>query len=207
MPVTVVSHPVVQERLTDLRDRRTDRARFRAALHEVARFVVYEALSDLSVTEISVESPMGPAPGVTINEPPVLVPVLRAGLGMLGAALELLPDAPVGFIGLRRNEDTLLPESYLDTVPDDLDGRSVLVLDPMLATGGSLIRTCRLLADANAGTLRAACVLAAPEGLDALEQSDLDILVHTASIDSHLNEQAFIVPGLGDAGDRQFDIA
>ncbi|MGI9602982.1 MAG: uracil phosphoribosyltransferase [Acidimicrobiales bacterium] len=207
MSVSVVTHPVVQERLTDLRNQQTERALFRAALHEVARFVVYESVRDLSVSSVTVDSPMGPALGVTINEPPVLVPVLRAGLGMLGAALELLPDAPVGFIGLRRNEDTLLPESYLDTVPDDLDGRSVLVLDPMLATGGSLLRTCQLLADANAGTLRAACVLAAPEGLDALAQSDLDIIVHTASIDDGLNDQAFILPGLGDAGDRQFDIA
>ena len=149
----------------------------------MARFVVYEAVADLSMTELEVDSPMGPARGVTITEPPVLVPVLRAGLGMLGAALELLPDAPVAFIGLRRNEDTLLPESYLDTVPDDLTGRSVLVLDPMLATGGSLIRTCQLLADANAGTLRAACVLAAPEGLAAVDGSPLEIVVHTAAVD------------------------
>jgi uracil phosphoribosyltransferase len=130
--------------------------------------------------------------------------VLRAGLGMLVAAQEMLPDAPVGFIGVRRNEETLLPDAYLSTVPADLDGGPVIVLDPMLATGGSLVYTCEQIVGHNAGRLVVACILAAPEGLERFAGAGFDAEVHTASVDERLNEVGFIVPGLGDAGDRQF---
>ena len=207
MAATVVDHPVVQDRLTRLRHVDTDRSRFRHALHEVARLVVYESLRDLPVTPITVPTPLTEAQGATVTEPPMLVPILRAGLGMLDAALELVPDALVGFVGLRRDEQTLRSEKYLDTVPADLDGAAALVLDPMLATGGSMIQTCRRLRDAGAGSIVAACILAAPEGVAAVEAAALDVAIYTAAVDPGLNEVGFIVPGLGDAGDRLFGTA
>ena len=150
---------------------------------------------------------MGPARGVQIADPPLIVPILRAGLGMLDAALDLLPNARVRFIGAKRNEETLLPDAYVNTVPDDIAGKHVLVLDPMLATGGSLIHTCKLLRESNAGPMTVVCVLAAPEGIEAFEAEGFDASIWTASVDDGLNEVAFITPGLGDAGDRQFGLA
>ena len=207
MQVEVVGHPLVAERLTQLRDVATGHAVFRQALHELTTFLVYESLRDLPVMDVEVPTPLAPAPGVRVSEPPILVPVLRAGLGMLNAAQALLPHALVGFVGVRRDEVTHLPEAYVSTVPADLGGRPALVLDPMLATGGSLVHTCRLLAEANAGPITVVCVLAAPEGIEALGRAHDVRTVFTASVDERLNEHAFIVPGLGDAGDRQFGIA
>ena len=203
MEVVVVDHPLAQARLTVLRDAATAPPRFRQALGELSALLVHEALRDLPTTTVEVETPLAPAPGVRI-EPPLLVPVLRAGLGMLDAAQRLLPEAAVGFVGMRRNEETFEPEAYLNTVPDDLDGQAALVLEPMLATGGSLASTCALLADAGAGQITAVCVLAAPEGVAALEAALPGARLFTAAIDQGLNERAYIVPGLGDAGDRQF---
>ena len=145
--------------------------------------------------------------GVVITDSPLLIPVMRAGLGMLDAALTLLPESRVGFLGLKRNEETLLPHAYVNTVPDDLEGKECLILDPMLATGGSLIHTCDLLRESNAGTLIAACLLAAPEGIAALGDVHPDVIVWTAVVDDSLNDVGFIRPGLGDAGDRQFGLA
>ena len=207
MLVTVVDHPLVVERITRLRDKTTKRPEFRRNLEELTTFLVYEALRTQPVVRIEVDTPLAPAPGVQVAEPPIIVPVMRAGLGMLHAAQDLLPNARVGFVGMRRDEQTHLPHAYVNTVPDDLAGRRVLVLDPMLATGGSLINTCRLLVEANAGHILVACVLAAPEGIEALRKESFDVSVFTASIDERLNEHAFIVPGLGDAGDRQFGLA
>lgn len=207
MLITVVDHPLVAERLTRLRDKTTKRPEFRRNLEELTTFLVYEALRDQPVVRIELDTPVTAAAGVQIAEPPMVVPVMRAGLGMLHAAQVLLPNARVGFVGLRRDEQTHLPHAYVNTVPEDLAGRRVLVLDPMLATGGSLLHTCRLLVEANAGPITVACVLAAPEGLGALRGEGLDVTVFTASIDERLNEHAFIVPGLGDAGDRQFGLA
>jgi uracil phosphoribosyltransferase len=207
MHVTVVDHPLVVERITRLRDKTTKRPEFRRNLEELTMFLVYEALRTQPVVRIEVDTPLAPAPGVQVAEPPIIVPVMRAGLGMLHAAQDLLPNARVGFVGLRRDEETHLPHAYVNTVPDDLAGRRVLVLDPMLATGGSLVHTCRLLVEAKAGHITVVCVLAAPEGIEALRAEALDVDVYTASIDERLNEQAFIVPGLGDAGDRQFGLA
>ncbi len=207
MQVTVVDHPLAAQLLTRLRDETTDRAGFRRAIDDLSGMLVYEATRTIAVEIIEVQTPLARTTGIRLLRPPLVVPVLRAGLGMLGGVLRHLPETDTGFIGLARNEETYLPESYMSSVPDQLDGRPVLVLDPMLATGGSLEHSCRTLAERGAGPLTAVCVLAAPEGIARLEASGLVAHVVTASIDERLNEQAYIVPGLGDAGDRLFGTA
>lgn len=207
MFVTVIDHPLVVERLTRLRDKTTKRAEFRRNLEELTAFLVYETLRAQPVVVIEVDTPLAPTAGVQVADPPIIVPVMRAGLGMLHATQQLLPNARVGFVGLRRDEQTHLPHAYVNTLPDDLAGKRVLVLDPMLATGGSLIHTCKLIVAAGAGNITVVCVLAAPEGVEALRAEGFDANVFTASIDERLNDNAFIVPGLGDAGDRQFGLA
>jgi len=207
--VHVVDHPLAAVALTHLRDARAERAAFRAAMRQLSRHLVYEACRDLATRDVEITTPMGPATGTELgddSELPLLVPILRAGLGMLDAALAVLPDARTGFVGLRRNEETLQPDVYLDTVPDKLAGQPVMVLDPMLATGGSAIRACESLRESDAGTITVVCVLSAPEGISALRASGTADAHVTASIDSHLNEIGYIVPGLGDAGDRQFGL-
>ena len=207
MDVTVVDHPLAGQLLTRLRDEATDRAGFRRAMDDLSGMLVYEATRHLAVEPVEVRTPLALAAGVRVADPPLVVPVLRAGLGMLGGVLRHLPETDTGFIGLARDEETFVPESYMSSVPDDLGGRPVLVLDPMLATGGSLDHTCRLLAERQAGPLTAVCVLAAPEGIERLRGSGLIAHLVTAAVDSHLDERAFIVPGLGDAGDRLFGTA
>jgi uracil phosphoribosyltransferase len=204
--INVVDHPLAAERLACLRDEFTPSAAFRRALQELSGFVLYEATRSLVTDVFTVTTPLASTTGRRVNPQPLLVPVLRAGLGMLVAAQQLLPDAPVGFIGVRRNETTLLPDAYMSTVPADLGGAPVIVLDPMLATGGSLVYTCEQIVGHNAGRLIVACVLAAPEGLDRFAAAGFDAEVHTAAVDERLNDVGFIVPGLGDAGDRQFGI-
>jgi uracil phosphoribosyltransferase len=200
----VVDHPILATRLTAMRIAQASNAEFRAALRELATMLVYEATRDLPVATVPITTPVGPTDGIRVTDLPLLVPVLRAGLGMADAALALLPDAQMGFVGLARNEQTHEPEAYLVSLPDSLAGRRALVLDPMLATGGSLIHACRLLAARGAGPITVVCALAAPEGVAAVEASGLVSALYTASVDSGLNSDAFIVPGLGDAGDRQF---
>lgn len=207
MDTHLVNHPLAAERLSIIRDRRTDRGDFRRALEQLTHFLIYEACRDLPVTSVDIDTPVGPTRGTQVTDPPLLVPVMRAGLGMLYPTLDILPGARTGFVGLKRDEETLLPHAYVNTVPETLAGQRVFVLDPMLATGGSLIHTCRLLAEADAGPLTAVCVLAAPEGVEAVAATGLDIALYTASIDEKLNDVGFIVPGLGDAGDRQFGLA
>jgi uracil phosphoribosyltransferase len=200
----VVDHPLAAARLTTLRDERTDNTGFRVALKELATMLVYEATRSLPVEPVPVTTPVGPAVGARPANPPLLVPVLRAGLGMAEAALGLLPEAQMGFVGLARDEETFQPRAYLESLPSSLAGRPVLVLDPMLATGGSLLHCCRLLTDRGCDDITVVCVLSAPEGQRALEESGLPLRLVTAAIDERLNEKAYIVPGLGDAGDRQF---
>ncbi len=202
--VLVVDHPLARTRLTVMRDQRTDSATFRAALHELTTMLVYEATRALPVDTFPITTPVRLTEGTRLANPPLLVPVLRAGLGMSDAALALLPESSMGFVGLARDEHTFEPRAYLESLPADLSGLPVLVLDPMLATGGSLIHCCRLLADRGATDITVLCVLAAPEGIARLDRSGLPLRLVTASIDEGLNEHAFIVPGLGDAGDRQF---
>ena len=206
MPVVVeVAHPLVAHRLGVLRDVTTPNSTFRTALSELSLLLVYEATRNLRGEHVTVRTPLADAPALRIAQPPMLVPVLRAGLGMLNGALQLLADAQVGFVGLKRDETTLLPDSYVTAIPDDLRGGDVLVLDPMLATGGSLVFTLELLRAANAGMMTVACVLAAPEGLLRLDDAGFaEVTVVTGAVDERLNEIGYIVPGLGDAGDRQF---
>ncbi len=200
----MVDHPLAQTRLTALRDERTDPGAFRAALRELTTMLVYEATRGIEVTRFPITTPVGPTEGVRVADPPLLVPVLRAGLGMAEAALALLPESSMGFVGLARDERTFQPRAYMESLPTDLTGRWVLVLDPMLATGGSLEHCCRLLVDRGCRDVTVLCVLAAPEGLARLEATGLPLRVVTAAVDEGLNAEKFIVPGLGDAGDRQF---
>lgn len=207
MPTHLVEHPLISERLTRLRMTSTQRPEFRRALTELSTFVIYEALRNLETTPIEIDTPLERTTGAEITTSPIVVPVMRAGLGMLDAALELLPDSVVGFIGLKRDEETLLPQTYANTLPDDLGRRPALVLDPMLATGGSLVHTCELLQAANAGKITVACVLSSAEGVQVIAKAFPDIDTYTASIDPALNNVGFIQPGLGDAGDRQFGLS
>ncbi|MDW5326375.1 MULTISPECIES: uracil phosphoribosyltransferase [unclassified Plantactinospora] len=204
MDVLVVDHPVAQTRLTVMRDARTDSASFRAALHELTTMLVYEAARSLPVEQFPIDTPVAPTQGIRLANPPLLVPVLRAGLGMADSALGLLPESSMGFVGLARDEHTYEPRAYMESLPTDLTGRPVLVLDPMLATGGSLEHCCRLLADRGCTDITVLCVLAAPAGIERLDRSGLPLRLVTAAIDERLNDRMFIVPGLGDAGDRQF---
>lgn len=205
--VTIVDHPLAATRLRRLRDEQTSTTDFRRAMAELSDFLVYEATRELRVREVAVSTPLTDTTGVELVEPPVVVPILRAGLGMLHATQRVLPEAPVGFLGLKRNEETLQPDAYMSTVPDDLAGRQVLVLDPMLATGGSLVNALERLVEHNAGPMVAVCVLAAPEGVERVAAGGFDVHIVTAAVDDHLNDVGFIVPGLGDAGDRQFGVA
>jgi len=202
--ITVVKHPIVRTRLSVMRDESASNAEFRAALRELATLLVYEATRELPVTETDIRTPVAPTKGATLANPPLLVPVLRAGLGMAEAAFNLLPESQMGFVGLARDEQTHEPQAYMASLPDSLAGRPVIVLDPMLATGGSLIHCCRLLASRGADDITVVCALAAPEGVAAVEAAGLAGRLFTASIDEGLNANAYIVPGLGDAGDRQF---
>jgi uracil phosphoribosyltransferase len=205
--VTVLDHPVAGLHLATLRSAGTSNAAFRQALRQLGTLLVVEATRHLPVRTTAVTTPLGEAPAVALVAPPVFVPVLRAGTGLLGPALDLLPDADVGFVGLARDEATFQPTPYLAKLPERLDGRTVVVLDPMLATGGTLEFTCRLLAARGAPLpLTAVCVVAAPEGLDRLRRAEVQVRVVTAAIDDHLDQRAYIVPGLGDAGDRQFGL-
>jgi uracil phosphoribosyltransferase len=202
---TLVDHPVCTDALAQIRDRDTPNALFRQNLERIGGLLIAEATKNLPTVDGTVETPLTTAPARRIAVQPVVVPILRAGLGFVGPAQELLPNADIGFIGMARNEETHQPEPYVNKLPESLAGRPVIVLDPMLATGGSLISAVELLLTRGAPTpITVVCALAAPEGIAALEAAGLSIHLVTAAIDDHLNEHAFIVPGLGDAGDRQF---
>lgn len=196
---------MVAAQLTEMRATATDRPRFRDLLHRVSRSLVYEAARATPTKSITIDTPMGSTEGVELVRQPVLVPILRSGLGMLDAALEALPDSETGFIGLKRDEATLRPEVYMNTIPQ-LNERTVFLLDPMLATGGSANFAAAQARDRGAGELTLVVLLAAPEGIELLRNAGAVDRVVTASIDSHLNEIGFIVPGLGDAGDRQYGV-
>lgn len=207
MPVAVhyVDHPLIADSLTRVRDVSTPNAIFRQELERIGSLLLAEATRSLPTRSIRVMTPLTETDGRVLTSQPVVVPVLRAGLGFLHAAQELLPNADVGFIGVTRDEETHQPKQYVNKLPESLADRQCIVLDPMLATGGSLAHACRLLIERGAtDTIIVVCVLAAPEGIAVLEQAGLDLAIYTAAVDERLNEQAFIVPGLGDAGDRQF---
>jgi uracil phosphoribosyltransferase len=207
MPIIVhkVEHPLIADSLTRIRDVATPNALFRQELERVGTLLLAEATRDLATRQVRVRTPLTETDGSVLVSQPVVVPVLRAGLGFVQAAQDLMPNADVGFVGISRDETTFEPKPYVNKLPETLAGRSCFVLDPMLATGGSLAHACRLLMERGAtGPLTVICVLAAPEGLEFLRTTDLDLRVYTAAIDERLNDSAFIVPGLGDAGDRQF---
>ncbi|MGU3431607.1 uracil phosphoribosyltransferase [Actinomycetes bacterium M1A6_2h] len=204
MDTLVIDHPLAAALLTTMRDERTDNPAFRSALRQLTQMLVYEAIRDAPIEEFDVRTPVDTARGVRIAHPPLLVPVLRAGLGMVEKASSMIPQSRVGFVGMARDEQTHQPVPYMESLPDDLAGYPVYVLDPMLATGGSMVHTIELLVQRGADDVTAVCVVAAPEGVAALSDSGFPVRLVTASIDQGLNENAYIVPGLGDAGDRQF---
>jgi uracil phosphoribosyltransferase len=209
MRVLVVDHPLVAHKLTVLRDKNTPSPVFRLLTDELVTLLAYEATREVRVTPVEVETPVTAAAGVGLVKPtPLVVPILRAGLGMLEGMTRLVPTAEVGFLGMARNEETLEAITYAERLPDDLTGRQVFVLDPMLATGGTLREAIKFLFRRGAADVTCICLLAAPEGLAALEEElrDANVTVVLASIDEKLNEQSYIVPGLGDAGDRLYGI-
>lgn len=204
MDVRIVDHPLAAARLTTLRDAATDNAAFRSALRDLTLMLVYEATRDAATETVVVRTPLAQTTGHRLSNPPLLVPVLRAGLGMVDQAHALIPEARVGFVGVARDEETHQPTPYLESLPDDLSTQHVIVLDPMLATGGSMAHTIGLLQARNVDDVTVICVVVAPEGLAALEAVAPNLRLFTAAIDDGLNDIAYIVPGLGDAGDRQF---
>ena len=204
MDIIVVDHPLVGDRLRTLRDSATDTAGFRAAMDALGTMLCYEAFRSVPTTEVTVSTPITDTTAVAVDGVPLVVPVLRAGLGLLDPATRLMPGAQVGFIGLARDEESHEPVSYLCSLPSDLAGRHVVVLYPMLATGGSLVSTLETLAARGATGVTVVCVLCAPEGIETVRASGLAATLVTATIDERLDENAFIVPGLGDAGDRLF---
>jgi uracil phosphoribosyltransferase len=216
MRTLVIDHPLVTHKLTALRDAASDTATFRSLTAELVTLLAYEATREMRVQPVSVTTPVGLARGVKLARPvPLIVPVLRAGIGMLEGMTRLLPMADVGFVGLRRDEESLVASTYADRLPTDLTGRDTFVLDPMLATGGTLATVISMLVDRGAASVTAICLLAAPEGLRHVEKafaadgSDEPgqapwVRVVTAAVDERLNDRGYIVPGLGDAGDRLF---
>ena len=212
MRTLVVDHPLVAHKLTALRDVRTDSPTFRRLADELVTLLAYEATRDVRVEPTQVTTPVADAQGVRLSRPvPLVVPVLRAGLGMLDGMTRLLPTAEVGFLGMVRDETTLQATTYADRLPDDLSGREVFVLDPMLATGGTLIATFELLVARGAARITAICLLAAPEGIAAVgaafaDDSACPVTVVTAGVDERLDDRGYITPGLGDAGDRLYGV-
>jgi uracil phosphoribosyltransferase len=203
--VVVVDHPVLAHRVAQLRDKRTGSDAFRQLISEISSFLAYEALRDLGTVEVSVDTPvMDGAPGRMVNENVLVVPVLRAGLGMVHAIQQVVPLTEVAHVGLRRDETTLRSEVYLNRLPRELGGRRVIVCDPMLATGGSLAQVCHLVLERGAAEVIALCVIASEPGLAAFGAACPTVPVFCAALDPELNEVGYIVPGLGDAGDRLF---
>ena len=202
--VTVIAHPLVQHNLTRLRDQRTQPQEFRRLLGEIASLMLYEATRSFATRPASVQTPLAPARGFRIERDVVLVPVLRAGLGMLDSILQLIPNARVGFIGLKREETTLRAQFYHKSLPKNLSRFEVILIDPMLATGGSAVAALDLLAEQGAKQVRLVNLVAAPEGIRRVRKSYPKLPIFTAAIDRRLNHKGYILPGLGDVGDRLF---
>ncbi|HYH34756.1 MAG TPA: uracil phosphoribosyltransferase [Nocardioides sp.] len=212
MRTHVADHPLIAHKLTYLRDERTDSPTFRRLADELVTLLAYEATRDVRVAPKDISTPVAATTGVKLARPkPLVVPILRAGLGMLDGMMRLLPTAEVGFLGMVRNEQTLQASTYAERLPDDLSGRQCYVLDPMLATGGTLAAAIRFLVDRGANDITALCLLAAPEGVARVEQElgdlQVPVTVVTGAMDEKLNDKGYIVPGLGDAGDRLYGLA
>ena len=211
MRVHIADHPLIAHKLTALRDKSTDSPTFRRLVDELVTLLAYEATREVRVESFDIETPVAPTCGVKLASPkPLVVPILRAGLGMLDGMVRLLPTAEVGFLGMVRNEETLEATTYANRLPDDLSGRQCYVLDPMLATGGTLAAAIRYLVDLGADDITAITLLCAPEGIQRLEAAvanlKVPVTIVTGAMDEKLNERGYIVPGLGDAGDRLYGV-
>lgn len=203
--VFIMDHPLIKHKLSLIRDKNTGSKEFREMIGEIATLMCYEATRDLPLQEVEIETPVGIAKTQVISGKKLaFVPILRAGVGMVDGVMSLVPAAKVGFIGLYRNPDDLKPVEYYCKLPKDIEDREVVVLDPMLATGGSAIAAIDLIKSKGAKNIKFMCIIAAPEGLKALSEAHPDVAVYCAAKDDHLNENGYIVPGLGDAGDRIF---
>jgi uracil phosphoribosyltransferase len=212
MQTLVISHPLVAHKLTVLRDEKTDSPTFRRLTEELVTLLAYEATREVRTRKVTITTPVAPTDGLKLASPkPLVVPILRAGLGMLEGMVRLLPTAEVGFLGMVRDENTLKASTYAERLPDDLSGRQCYLLDPMLATGGTLAAAVHFLVDRGADHITAICLLAAPEGCARLEKEidgvGIPFTVVTAAMDERLNDKGYIVPGLGDAGDRLYGVA
>ena len=212
MRIHVADHPLVAHKLTALRDESTDSPTFRHLVEELVTLLAYEATRDVRTEPVEVQTPVAPAAGVRLSRPrPLVVPILRAGLGMLEGMQRLIPTAEVGFLGMIRDEETLQASTYAERLPDDLAGRQCYILDPMLATGGTLASAIDFLVKRGADDITAVCLLAAPEGIDRVERATagtaIPVTLVTAGLDERLNDKGYIVPGLGDAGDRLYGLA
>ncbi len=210
MEIFVANHPLITHKLSVLRDKNTPQPIFKQLIEEIMTLLAYEATREVRVSEITIETPVATTTGVQLKTPtPLVVPILRAGLGMLEGMMRLVPTAEVGFLGMARNEETHQPTTYAERLPENLTGRQCFVLDPMLATGGSLAAAIDFLFDRGADDVTAICVLGTPEGVETLRKivRDRRVKLVLGALDQGLNEQAFIVPGLGDAGDRLYGTA
>ncbi|MEG1503733.1 uracil phosphoribosyltransferase [Enterococcus sp. 22-H-5-01] len=201
----VIDHPLIQHKLTIIRDKNCGTKVFREVVDEIAMLMAYEVSRDMPLEDIEIETPITPSTQKTLSGKKVaIVPILRAGIGMVDGILELIPAAKVGHIGMFRDEETFEPHEYFFKMPEDIDSRQLFIVDPMLATGGSAIMAIDSLKKRGASNMKFVCLVAAPEGVKALQEAHPDVDIYTASLDERLNEQGYIVPGLGDAGDRLF---
>ena len=210
MKVHVANHPLIAHKVTVLRDEKTPSSTFRELIGEIVTLLAYEATREVKTVDVNVKTPVAKTKGTALAKPdPVVIPILRAGLGMLEGMERLIPSAQVGFLGMVRDEKTLQASTYANRLPSDLTGRQCYVLDPMLATGGTLIAAIHYLLDLGAADITAICIISSPEGIAALEKEFKDqkaLTIVTAALDEKLNEKGYIVPGLGDAGDRLYGV-
>lgn len=202
--ITVLNHPLITHKLTIMRKTETNTKDFRQNLDEIAGLMAYEITRDLKLDPITIETPVVSYDTFELNQDIVLVPIIRAGLGMVDGILELIPNAKVGHVGVYRDEETLLPHEYFAKFPENLEDAEVLVLDPMLATGGSAEAAIQMVKKRGAKNIKLVCLVGAPEGVELVQKAHPDVDIFLAALDSHLNENGYIVPGLGDAGDRIF---
>jgi uracil phosphoribosyltransferase len=202
--VRIVSHPLIQQRLTLARDRSTSVERFRLLLQQIAQLMAFELTRDYPTIDVDIETPIATYRGKRLAVNLTLVPILRAGLGMADGILQLIPEARVGHLGLYRDEKTLTPVTYYNKLPPDIADTEVIVIDPMLATGGSLNAAIDAVERVGARRIKILCLVASPEGIEAVKSAHADVVIYTAAIDDHLDDRGYIVPGLGDAGDRLF---
>lgn len=210
MRIHVADHPLITHKLTVLRDKNTPSPVFRQLVEELVTLLAYEATREVRTTKVEIETPVIKTVGVKLSHPrPIIIPILRAGLGMLEGIVKLLPTAEVGFLGIKRDEETLQPYTYANRLPDDLTNRQVFIIDPMLATGGTLIDSIDYVFERGATDVTCICLLGAPEGLKAVEDhiGNKDVKIVLGALDEKLNEHGYIVPGLGDAGDRLYGLA